>query len=320
MKRVFVAGHNGMVGSAIVRRLVRAGDVKVITACRDEVDLSNQSCVSRWFEKNKFDEIYLAAAKVGGIHANNQFPGDFIYQNLIIEANVIHSAFLSGVSKLLFLGSSCIYPKHAKQPIKESDLLTGKLEQTNEPYAIAKIAGIKLCESYNRQYGVDYRCLMPTNLYGPFDNFHDRNGHVIPSLMRRLHYAKINQQKNVRVWGTGRPKREFLFVDDAADASFHIMNVEKDEFSLVTRPMQSHINVGTGSDCSIRNLVLLMSEVIGFSGCVQWDASMPDGAPRKLLDVSLAKRLGWQSSTSLRDGLRATYEWFLKNVDNIRQD
>lgn len=190
----------------------------------------------------------------------------------------------------------------------------------NEPYAIAKIAGIKLCESYNRQYGVDYRCLMPTNLYGPFDNFHDRNGHVIPSLMQRLHYAKINQEESVRVWGTGRPKREFLFVDDLADASFHIMNVEKDEFSLVTRPMQSHINVGTGSDCSIRDLVLLMSDVIGFSGRLQWDASMPDGTPRKVLDVSLAKRLGWQSTTSLRDGLRATYEWFLKNVDNIRQN
>lgn len=320
MNRIFVAGHRGMVGSAIVRRLQQQGDVELLLAGRDELDLSDSLAVDTWFAINKPSQVYLAAAKVGGIHANNTYPADFIAVNLQIQNNVIQSAYKHGVTKLLFLGSSCIYPKLAEQPIQETSLLTGQLEPTNEPYAIAKIAGIKLCESFNRQYGVDYRSVMPTNLYGENDNFHPQNSHVIPAMMRRFHQAKANGDKQVVVWGTGKPMREFLHVDDMAAASVHVMNLPKSDFDLaVPDAMCSHINVGTGVDCTIRELAETMALVVGFEGKLVFDTTKPDGTPRKLLSVDRLKDLGWEYSVDLRDGLAETYAWFLANDASLRE-
>lgn len=318
MKKIFVAGHRGMVGSAIVRQLEKRGDVKVITKSRSELDLTNQQAVADFFASESLDQVYLAAAKVGGIHANNTYPAEFIYQNLMIESNIIHSAYQSGVKKLLFLGSSCIYPKMAAQPMQESALLTGTLEETNEPYAIAKIAGIKLCESYNRQYGVDYRSVMPTNLYGPHDNFHPENSHVIPALLRRFHEAVARGDSEVVAWGSGKPMREFLHVDDMAAASIHVMELEKSVYDAHTEPMLSHINVGTGVDCTIRELVETVAKVTGFSGVITWDTSKPDGTPRKLMNVDRLAALGWTYHYSLEVGLKDAYQWFLGNQDSFR--
>ena len=317
-KRVFVAGHQGMVGSAIVRALEKAGDAEIITRTRSELDLLDQVAVFRFFNQNAVDEVYLAAAKVGGIWANNTYPAEFIYQNLIIEANIIHGAFQAGVRKLLFLGSSCIYPKLAEQPIAESSLLQGALEPTNEPYAIAKIAGIKLCESYNRQYGTDYRSVMPTNLYGINDNFHPENSHVVPALLRRFHEAKMQDLPSVTVWGSGSPMREFLYVDDMAGACLHVMNLPKEVYGEHVLPMSSHINVGTGKDCTIRELANTIARAVGYQGNILWDTSKPDGTPRKLLDVGLLKRLGWQYSVELDEGIERTYQWFLQNQEKFR--
>lgn len=307
-----------MVGSAIIRQLKQQADVEIVVASRDELDLLNQQQVQDFFTQHSFDQVYLAAAKVGGIHANNTYPAEFIYQNLMIEANIIHAAYLSGVQKLLFLGSSCIYPKMVTQPMSESALLTGVLESTNEPYAIAKIAGIKLCESYNRQYGVDYRSVMPTNLYGENDNFHPENSHVIPALIRRFHEAKINNSPVVTAWGSGKPKREFLHVDDMAEASVFVMNLDSAIYQKETQPMLSHINVGTGVDCTIRELVETVAYVTGFKGQIAFDSSKPDGTPRKLMDVSRLARLGWKAKTSLESGLTETYGWFLEHQDDYR--
>jgi GDP-L-fucose synthase len=315
---IFVAGHRGMVGSAIVRHLKDLGYTNILTASRDELDLMNQEAVHNYFKKNKIDQVYLAAAKVGGIHANNTYPAEFIYQNLMIEANIIHASHLTNIQKLLFLGSSCIYPKLANQPMKEDALLTGILEPTNEPYAIAKIAGIKLCESYNRQYGRDYRSVMPTNLYGPFDNYHPENSHVIPALLRRFHQAVNDDAKEVVIWGSGTPMREFLYVDDMASASVHVMNLHFDLYQKNTEPMLSHINVGTGIDCTIRELAETVSRVSNFKGQLVFDATKPDGTKRKLMDVSRLKSLGWEASTSLEDGLRLAYDWFKDNQDQFR--
>ena len=317
-KRVFVAGHQGMVGSAIVRALEKAGDAEIITRTRSELDLLDQAAVFRFFNQHAVDEVYLAAAKVGGIWANNTYPAEFIYQNLIIEANIIHGAFQAGVRKLLFLGSSCIYPKLAEQPIAESSLLQGALEPTNEPYAIAKIAGIKLCESYNRQYGTDYRSVMPTNLYGINDNFHPENSHVVPALLRRFHEAKMQDLPSVTVWGSGSPMREFLYVDDMASACLHVMNLPKEVYGEHVLPMSSHINVGTGKDCTIRELANTIARAVGYQGDILWDTDKPDGTPRKLLDVGLLKRLGWQYSVELDEGIERTYQWFLQNQEKFR--
>ncbi|MDP1547479.1 MAG: GDP-L-fucose synthase [Anaerolineales bacterium] len=317
--KVFVAGHRGMVGSAIVRRLQALGHTNLLTAGSDALDLTNQAAVQTFFAANAIDQVVLAAAKVGGIHANNTYPAEFIYQNLMIQANIIQAAHSAGVQKLLFLGSSCIYPKNAAQPMAEDALLTGTLEATNEPYAIAKIAGIKLCESYNRQYGRDYRSVMPTNLYGPGDNFHPDNSHVIPAMMRRFHEAVQSGAAEVVVWGSGTPMREFLHVDDMAAASVHVMNLPLAEYAAHTTPMLSHINVGTGVDCTIRELAETLSRVTGFAGKLAFDTSKPDGTPRKLMDVSRLKALGWQAQTQLEDGLRDTYAWFLANQDKYRQ-
>ncbi|MBK2110246.1 GDP-L-fucose synthase [Francisella tularensis] len=318
MKKIFVAGHNGMVGSAITRLLSKDKTIQVITRNRKDLDLLKQNQVYDFFQREKIDEIYLAAAKVGGIHANNQYPADFIYENLIIEANIIHSAHMASIQKLLFLGSSCIYPKLAKQPISEEALLTGTLEPTNEPYAIAKIAGIKLCESYNRQYARDYRSVMPTNLYGINDNFNLQNAHVVPALIRKFHDAKQNGRQQVQVWGSGKPKREFLYVDDMASACVHVMSIDRDVYAKFTDPMCSHINIGTGIDCSIKELAELISKVVGFNGDIIFDKTKPDGTPRKLLDVSKINKLGWQASISLEQGLRITYDWYLQNQNNFR--
>lgn len=315
---LFVAGHRGMVGSAIIRRLNGLGYQKILTAGRDELNLLEQAAVNDFFRHHQVDQVYLAAAKVGGIHANNTYPADFIYENLMIEANLIHAAHSNGVQKLLFLGSSCIYPKLAAQPMQEDALLTGSLEPTNEPYAIAKIAGIKLCESYNRQYGRDYRSVMPTNLYGENDNFHPENSHVIPAMMRRFHEAKQADAKEVVVWGSGKPMREFLHVDDMAAACVHVMELEQASYAAHTQPMLSHINVGTGVDCSIRELAETMQRVVGFTGELVFDSGKPDGAPRKLMDVSRLKSLGWQASIGLEEGLRQTYQWFLHNQQSLR--
>ncbi|RJE75701.1 GDP-fucose synthetase [Pseudoalteromonas sp. MSK9-3] len=318
-KIVFVAGHNGMVGSAIVRKLKQSDDIKVITKSRAKLNLLDQQAVRTFFEENQIDQVYLAAAKVGGIVANKTYPAEFIYENLMIQNNIIHSAHLSGVNDLLFLGSSCIYPKFAEQPMTETALLSGALESTNEPYAIAKIAGIKLCESYNRQYGRNYRSVMPTNLYGENDNFHPENSHVIPALIRRFHEAKLVGDSKVVAWGTGKPMREFLHVDDMAAASIHVMNLDSETYSANTQEMLSHINVGTGVDCTIRELVETIAKVVGFEGAIEFDATKPDGTPRKLMDVSRLKSLGWEYSTSLEAGLKETYEWFLANQDNFRK-
>lgn len=319
MKRIYVAGHQGMVGSAIIRQLSQLGDDEIIYRDRSELDLTDQSAVRHFFHSEQVDQVYLAAARVGGIHANNNYPAEFIYENLMIECNIIHQAYAAGVKQLLFLGSSCIYPKHAQQPMMENELLNGHLEATNEPYAIAKIAGIKLCESYNRQYGIDFRSVMPTNLYGENDNFHPQNSHVIPAMMRRFHEAKLRGDKEVVVWGTGTPMREFLHVDDMAAACIHVMNLDKAIYGVHTEPMMSHINVGTGVDCTIRELAETMGQVVGFEGKIIFDTSKPDGTPRKLMDVSRLANLGWESSVSLQDGLRMTYGWFLENIAELRQ-
>lgn len=317
-KRIYVAGHRGMVGSAICRQLSQQDNVELVVRTHEQLDLTSQSDVTAFFAEEKIDQVYLAAAKVGGIHANNTFPAEFIYQNLMIECNIIHAAHMIGINKLLFLGSSCIYPKYAEQPMQESALLTGVLEATNEPYAVAKIAGIKLCESYNRQYGRDYRSVMPTNLYGVHDNFHPQNSHVIPALMRRFHEAKESGASKVVVWGTGTPMREFLYVDDMAAASIHVMNLDEKTYQDNTQPMLSHINVGTGVDCTIREMAETMATVVGFHGKVVFDTSKPDGTPRKLMDVTRLQNLGWQYNFSLHDGLALTYKWFLDNIDTFR--
>lgn len=318
MKKIFVAGHNGMVGSAIVRQLHKQGGNEIVTRSRQELNLLNQSAVWSFLAEHKFDEIYLAAAKVGGIVANNTYPGEFIFENLSIQNNIIHGAHLSGTQNLLFLGSSCIYPKLVSQPMKENALLTGLLEPTNEPYAIAKIAGIKMCESYNRQYGRNYRSVMPSNLYGQNDNFHPQNSHVIPALLRRFHEAKINRHDEVVAWGSGKPMREFLHVDDMAAASVYVMGLNQEVYEANTEKMQSHINVGTGVDCTIRELVETVAKVVGFEGRIKFDVSKPDGPPRKLMNVDRLKSLGWEYSITLEQGLRATYEWFLLNQDSFR--
>lgn len=315
--RIFVAGHRGMVGSAITRFL-EAQHVEVIARDRRQLDLTRHDDVSRFFESEKIDQVYLAAAKVGGIHANDTYPADFIADNLAIQLNIIQSAYRAGVEKLLFLGSSCIYPKLAEQPMSEEALLSGYLEPTNEPYAIAKIAGIKLCESYNRQHGTDYRSVMPTNLYGPGDNFHPENSHVIPALMQRIHNAKIANDPLVTIWGTGKPKREFLHVDDMARACIHVMNLEKNILDEHVPASCSHINVGTGIDVSIAELAQTMSDIVGYEGQLEFDTTKPDGAPRKLLDVSRLAQLGWTYDIDLKNGLDETYQWFLKNVESLR--
>ena len=319
--KIYVAGHRGMVGSAIVRELENQGYKNIITQTHSELDLTNQQQVQEFFSQEKPSEVYMAAAKVGGIFANNTYPADFIYQNLMIEANVIHSAFKSGVKKLLFLGSSCIYPKLADQPMREDALLSGYLEPTNEPYAIAKIAGIKLCESYNRQYseshGVDYRSVMPTNLYGPDDNYHPENSHVIPALIRRFHEAKINNEEKVIVWGSGNPKREFLYVDDMASASVHVMNLDKETYDRSTHQMCSHINVGAGKDMSIGELAKTLKQVIGFAGDIEFDSSKPDGSPRKLMDSSRLNSLGWAPKFKLETGLNLTYKNYLQEMQSL---
>ena len=319
--KIYVSGHNGMVGSSIVRRLKSYGVSQENIVIRDRVDLdlTNQDQVRLFFDREKIDKVFLAAAKVGGIYANKTFPAEFIYQNLLIQANVIDAAYNNGTKRLLFMGSSCIYPKHAQQPIKEKALLTGVLEDTNEPYAIAKIAGIKLCESYNRQFKTDYRSLMPTNLYGIGDNYHPQHSHVIPALIRRFHEAKESDSSEVIVWGSGKPLREFMYVDDLADAAIHIMNLSQEDYKKNTNQTLSHINVGYGEDISILDLAKLIASVIGFDGEIKFDSSKPDGTPKKLLDSSLLNSLGWSASIGLEDGLKMTYEDFknshIKNRD-----
>ena len=317
MPKIYVAGHRGMVGSAIVRDLIAKGQdpALIIGRTHAELDLTDQAAVRNFFATEKPDQVYLAAAKVGGIHANNTYPAEFIYDNLMVQANVIDAAYRNGVKKLLFLGSSCIYPKLAPQPMSENALLTGFLEPTNEPYAVAKIAGIKICESYNRQYGVDYRSVMPTNLYGPGDNYHPENSHVIPALIRRFHEAKVAQAPTVTIWGSGQPFREFLFVDDMASASVYVMNLPKDQYDQQTKPMQSHINVGYGSDITIAQLAQTVGKVIGYQGQIVFDSTKPDGAPRKLMDSSLLKTLGWQAKVNIEEGLNIAYQDFLKKLN-----
>ena len=316
--KIYVAGHQGMAGSAIVRTLLARGlrSDSLVLRTHKELDLTCQADVHSFFAKEKPTQVYLAAGKVGGIHANNTYPAEFIHTNLMIEANIIHEAWRVGVKKLLFLGSSCIYPKLAPQPIKEDVLLTGHLEPTNEPYAIAKIAGIKLCESYNRQYGeshgVDYRSVMPTNLYGPGDNYHPENSHVIPALIRRFHEAKIKKAPSVTIWGSGTPRREFLYVDDMAEASVHVMNLDKAIYSANTQPMQSHINVGFGTDITIRELAQTVGKTVGYVGRIEFDASKPDGTPRKLMDSTRLNALGWQAKVGLEQGLALAYQDFLQ--------
>jgi GDP-L-fucose synthase len=317
-KRIYVAGHNGMVGSAIVRALARRGLTNICMRTHSELDLTNQSAVRSFFASEKIDEVYLAAARVGGIHANNTYPAEFVYQNLMIEANVIDGAWRYGIRKLLFLGSSCIYPRLAEQPMQESALLSGKLEPTNEPYAIAKIAGIKLCESYNRQHGTDYRSVMPTNLYGPGDNYHQENSHVIPALIRRFHEAKSNGVEKVQIWGTGTPRREFLYVDDMAEACVHIMELGFSTYEQHTEPMLTHINIGTGTDITIQELAVLIGKVVGYTGKIEFDVSKPDGTPRKLLDIEKAHSTGWKAGVSLEEGLSRTYKAFCQQYARQR--
>jgi len=315
-QKIYVAGHRGMVGSAIVRNLQAKGYTNIVTRTHAEMDLTDQQAVKTFFEQEKPDQVYLAAARVGGIYANNSFPAEFIYDNLMVQNNVIHQAFLNGVKKLLFLGSSCIYPKLAPQPMSEDALLTGKLEPTNEPYAVAKIAGIKMCESYNRQYGtshdVDYRSVMPTNLYGLGDNYHPENSHVIPALIRRFHEAKVSNTPEVVIWGTGTPRREFLYVDDMAEASFFVMQLDKKTYDSQTLPMQSHINVGFGSDVTIKELAQAVAKATGYQGKISFDPSKPDGSPRKWMDSGRLNKLGWKPRVDLESGLRAAYSAFVK--------
>lgn len=322
--KIYIAGHRGMVGSAIVRQLLAAGHPAelLLTRTRAELDLTDQAAVRRFFETENPAQVYLAAARVGGIHANNTYPAEFIYENLMIEANVIDSAYRNGVQKLLFLGSSCIYPRLAAQPMREDSLLTDTLEPTNEPYAIAKIAGIKLCESYNRQYGdshgLDYRSVMPTNLYGPGDNYHPENSHVIPALIRRIHEAKLKKADQVVIWGSGAPRREFLYVDDMAAACVHVMGLDKASYDRQVSPMQSHINVGVGSDITIRELAEYVARAVGYSGGFSFDTSKPDGAPRKLMDSTRLNALGWQAKVGLAQGLAAAYQDFLGSQSSAR--
>ncbi len=316
--KIYLAGHRGMVGSAIYRQLADAGYENIVVRTHTELDLTDQVSVKRFMEQERPNQVILAAAKVGGIHANNEYPAEFIYQNLMMEANVVHQAWQVGCKSLLFLGSSCIYPKFAEQPMQESALLTGILESTNEPYAIAKIAGIKLCESYNRQYGVDYRSVMPTNLYGENDNFHLENSHVIPALIRKFHDAKANNSPTVSVWGTGRAMREFLHVEDMAAACLHVMALNKAQYQSCTEPMLSHLNVGTGEDVTVRELAETIQDVIGYTGQISWDSAKPDGTPRKLMDISKLKSLGWQPKIGLKEGLDRTYQWFLENQGQFK--
>ena len=322
MAKIYVAGHRGMVGGAILRQLtarkVAGEDITLLTRTHAELDLTSQVAVRNFMQAEKPDVVILAAAKVGGIHANNTYPADFIYENLMIECNVIHQAFAAGVRRLLQLGSPCIYPREAAQPMREDALLTGTLEPTNEPYAIAKIAGIKLCESYNRQHGVDYRSVMPTNLYGPGDNFHPQNSHVMPALIRRFHEAVAKGAEEVVIWGSGKPRREFLHVDDMAEASLFVLDLPLAIYEANTEPMLSHINVGTGSDVSIGELAQMVAKVTGFAGRIVQDTSKPDGTLRKLMDVDRLARMGWRSRIALEDGLRETYDWFLANQDGLR--
>ena len=315
---VFVAGHRGMVGAAIVRRLRALGHENLVTATHAELDLTDQAAVRDFFASRRIEAVVLAAAKVGGIHANNRYPAEFIYENLMIECNVVHSAHRAGVQHLLFLGSSCIYPRLARQPMREDALLTGTLEATNEPYAVAKIAGIKLCESYNRQHGRDYRSVMPTNLYGPGDNFHPENSHVIPALLRRFHEAVRSGAAEVVIWGSGTPMREFLHVDDMAAASVFVMQLPAEVYRAQTQPMLSHVNVGTGVDCTIRELAETVARVTGFQGRLSFDATKPDGTPRKLMDVSRLAALGWKATIGLEEGLRDAYRWFIENQGQAR--
>lgn len=317
--KIFVAGHRGMVGTAILNSLIAADFANIVTRKHDELDLTQQDQVRRFFLSERPDYVVIAAAKVGGIGANNNLPAEFIYQNIMIEANIIHEAWSAGTKGLLFLGSSCIYPKLAPQPMKETALLTGPLEPTNEPYAIAKIAGIKMCESYNRQYGTDYRSVMPTNLYGPHDNFNLENSHVIPALLRRFHRAAENSDKNIEVWGTGNARREFLHVEDMASACLHVMQLEKPLYDELTEPMCSHINIGSGADVTISELAHTIKKVTGFTGNIKFDQSKPDGAPRKLMDSSLLENSGWRTKFDLASGLQDTYQWYLHNQGKFRQ-
>ena len=322
MAKIYVAGHRGMVGGAILRQLksrkAAGEDITLLTRTHAELDLTSQAAVREYMQFEKPDVVILAAAKVGGIHANNSYPADFIYENLMIECNVIHQAFAAGVTRLLQLGSSCIYPREAAQPMREDALLTGTLEPTNEPYAVAKIAGIKLCESYNWQHGVDYRSVMPTNLYGPGDNFHPQNSHVMPALIRRFHEAVAQGAEEVVIWGSGRPRREFLHVDDMAEASLFLLDLPRGTYEANTEPMLSHINVGTGSDVSIGELAQMVAKVTGFAGRIVQDTSKPDGTMRKLMNVDRLARMGWRSQIALEDGLRETYDWFLANQADLR--
>ena len=318
MAKIYVAGHRGMVGSAILRQLAGHEGHEIVTQTHADLDLTKQLAVRDFMHSEQPDVVILAAAKVGGIHANNTYPADFIYQNLMIECNVIHQAFEAGVTRLLQRGSSCIYPVSVSQPMRENALLTGTLEPTNEPYAIAKIAGIKLCESYNRQYGVDYRSVMPANLYGPGDNFHLENSHVLPALIRRFHEAVQSRQETVVIWGTGKPKREFLHVDDMAAASLFVLDLPKPDYDAGTSAMLSHINVGSGTDVSILELAQMVAKIIGYSGRIVTDETKPDGAPCKLMDVTRLKSMGWQAKITLEDGISETYSWFLQNNQSLR--
>ncbi|MDD2658572.1 MAG: GDP-L-fucose synthase [Methylococcales bacterium] len=316
--KIYVAGHRGMVGSAIVKQLNEGGFKNIVSRTHAELDLTDQAAVRSFMQQEKPDQVILAAAKVGGIHANNEYPAEFIYENLMVEANVIHQAWAAGCSSLLFLGSSCIYPKLAAQPMQESALLTGVLESTNEPYAIAKIAGIKLCESYNRQYGTDYRSVMPTNLYGQNDNFHLENSHVIPAMLRKFHDAKTTNSASVTLWGTGKAMREFLHVDDMAAACVHVMSLSKERYQSSTEPMLSHLNVGAGEDVTIRELAETIRQVVGYQGEIIWDSSKPDGAPRKLMDAGKLKSMGWQPRVALAEGLAGTYRWFVEHQGEFK--
>lgn len=317
-KKIYLAGHRGMVGSAILSQLSNSGYQNLVVRTHAELDLTDQAAVKDFLQQERPYHVILAAAKVGGIQANNSYPAEFIYQNLMVEANVVHQAWAAGCQQMLYLGSSCIYPKLAAQPMQESALLTGLLEPTNEPYAIAKIAGIKLCESYNRQYGTDYRSVMPTNLYGPNDNFHLENSHVIPAMIRKFHDAKLMQAANVTLWGTGKAMREFLHVDDMAAACLHVMGLSKADYGSSTDPMLSHINVGTGEDVTICELAETIRQVVGYEGGIAWDASKPDGSPRKLMDASKLKSLGWQPQIGLAEGLSETYRWFVEHHDEYK--
>jgi len=322
--KIYVAGHRGMIGSAIVRKLKSLGYKNILTRSHDELDLTNQTKVQSFFEAEKPDQVYLCAAKVGGVHANNTFPAEFIYDNLMIESNVIHNAWKVGVKKLIFLGSSCIYPKLPNQLIKENAMLSGQVETTNEPYAIAKIAGIKLCESYNRQYrkshGTDYRTVIPASLYGPGDNYHSENSHVIPALIRKIHDAKINQLSEVVVWGSGLPRREFVYIDDMSEAIIHIMNLDLVQYRKHTEDMISHINIGFGSDVTIEELAKQLVKIVGYEGRMVFDLTKPDGVFRKLMDSTLIESLGWKASISLEDGLTLTYSDYLNNKNSLRSD